>query len=66
MRSQTSAIIDYLATGKSLTPLLALDRFSCFRLAARISDLRRAGHRISCELVKMGNGKRVGRYRLVR
>lgn len=29
-RSQTDRILDYLLTGKSITPLEALDLFGCF------------------------------------
>ena len=44
--TQTQRILIYLKTGKSLTPIEALQKFGCFRLAARISDLRRDGHKI--------------------
>ena len=44
--TQTQRILIYLKTGKSLTPLEALNKFGCFRLAARIADLRRDGHTI--------------------
>lgn len=62
-RSQEARIIEYLATGKPLTPLLALKRWGCLRLGARISDLRRAGHKIPSELVER-RGKRFAEYRL--
>ena len=42
--TQTQRILIYLKTGKSLTPLEALQKFGCLRLAARIADLRRDGH----------------------
>jgi hypothetical protein len=44
--TQTQRILIYLKTGKSLTPLEALQKFGCLRLAARIADLRRDGHTI--------------------
>ena len=44
--TQTQRILIYLKTGKSLTPLEALNKFGCFRLAARINDLRSQGHTI--------------------
>ena len=44
--TQTQRILIYLKTGKSLTPLEALNKFGCFRLAARIADLRSQGHTI--------------------
>ena len=37
----------------------------CFRLAARIADLRAAGHDIHSEMVTTDSGKRVARYTLV-
>ena len=63
MRSQCNAIIDYLATGRSLTPLEALRRWGCFRLGARVWDLKRQGHRIHSSMVERA-GKRFASYRL--
>jgi hypothetical protein len=42
---------------------MALDKYGCLRLAARINDLRERGHRIDTEIVKVGD-KRFARYRL--
>ena len=64
-RSQGQKIIDYLATGRGLTPLVALQRFSCFRLGARILELKRQGHPITSRLVKRGETY-VALYRLER
>ena len=50
--TQTQRILIYLKTGKSLTPLEALNKFGCFRLAARIADLRRDGHTIWTKYVQ--------------
>ena len=63
--NQTAAILAHLETGATLTPLEALDRFGCFRLGARIWDLRRAGWEIEATMVPVGNGKRVASYRLL-
>ena len=52
--SQSTAILKYLQTGRSFTPLMALDRWGVFRLAARVRDLRAAGHRIETHIVKRG------------
>ena len=46
MKSQCDVILQHLKSGKSLTPLDALRLYGCFRLAARIHDLRCAGHDI--------------------
>jgi hypothetical protein len=64
-RSQNDRILCYLATGKPLTPLVALQRFGCFRLGARIWELKQQRHPIKSRLVKRG-GARVAEYRLVR
>jgi hypothetical protein len=42
--SQAARILDYLKTGKHLTPVEAQVNFGCFRLAARVDDLRKKGH----------------------
>lgn len=41
--SQTEKIKNALMEGEVLTPLDALERFGCFRLGARIWELRQAG-----------------------
>lgn len=61
--SQAAAILDYLRSGRELTPLEALDKFACFRLAARIEGLRAAGHAIDTR-IETRNGKRYAAYRL--
>lgn len=61
--SQNNAILDYLQEGNSLTSLEALNKFQCFRLASRISDLKSAGHKIYPHPVKdERTGKRYVRY----
>jgi hypothetical protein len=63
--SQVSAIARLLAERPDgITALDALREAGCMRLAARISDLRAAGHDIDSEMVTVGSGKRVARYRL--
>ena len=62
--TQAKGILDALKRGEALTPLDALDRFGCFRLGARIWDLKRAGHLIATEWETDGR-KRWARYRLV-
>lgn len=66
MRStaQSRLILSHLEAGKAITPLDALREYGCFRLGARIWDLRRAGHNIISNMVDVGNGKRVAEYRL--
>ena len=38
--TQSELILNWLLTGKTLTPMEALREFGCFRLAARIGELR--------------------------
>jgi hypothetical protein len=59
--SQCSLILEHLTHGRTLTPIQALEMFSCFRLAARIEQLRSRGHLIDCELIEE-NGKSFARY----
>lgn len=63
--SQNEAIKAALLSGRSLTPLDALQDFGCFRLAARVADLRREGMDIECA-TETKNGKRYARYFLRR
>ena len=60
--SQNKQIADYLNKGKKLTTLDALSKFGCFRLAARISDLRNDGMNIKTTIVKLKNKKQVAQY----
>ena len=62
--SQTKMIKAALENGAALTPLDALERFGCFRLGARIKELRDAGMAIETRMVKRGEA-RVAEYRLV-
>lgn len=48
---QTDAILEHLKSGKSLTGLEALNVYQCFRLAARIKDLRAEGYDIKTETI---------------
>lgn len=63
-KAQADAILADLKAGHALTPQDALRKFQCFRLAARIHELRRSGHNISMELGTDGE-KRWAIYRLV-
>ena len=60
--SQNALIKGWLLNGYSLTQLEALTQFGCFRLAARIANLRDEGLHIITEMVTLENGKRVARY----
>ena len=60
--SQNALIKGWLLNGYSLTQLEALTQFGCFRLAARIADLRDKGLNVVTDMVTLENGKRVARY----
>jgi len=59
--SQNALIKGWLLNGNSLTTLDALNMFGCFRLSARIANLREEGYDIVTEMVTI-NDKRIARY----
>lgn len=61
--SQNALIKGWLLNGKSITPMEALNMFGCFRLSARIADLREEGLAVVTDMVTI-NDKRVARYYL--
>ena len=63
--SQNALIKGWLLNGYSLTTLEALNMFGCFRLSARIADLKDQGLPVVAEMVVI-NDKRVARYYLQR
>lgn len=60
--SQSERILKWLSSGNTLTPLQALEQFGCFRLAARIADLKKEGHDIIMNLVEKYSPDGVIRY----
>ena len=63
-QSQTDKILGYMLTGKSITPLEALEMFRCFRLGARIADIKARGYIVYSEFVTTDSQKKVKRYHL--
>lgn len=63
--SQNALIKGWLLNGKSITPMEALNMFGCFRLSARIANLRDEGLPVVTDMVTI-NDKRVARYYLSR
>ena len=59
--SQNKKILNYLLKGKKLTPIDALEKFGCFRLSARILDLRKEGYDIITENITK-QGKTFAQY----
>ena len=47
--TQCERILGYMERFGSISPAEAFDDLGCFRLAARIADLKAAGHRIVSE-----------------
>jgi hypothetical protein len=60
--TQLKLIKKHLLSGKGLTPLYALQYFGCYRLSARIHDLRQTMNIKTNNVIS--NGKRFARYTL--
>jgi hypothetical protein len=58
--TQSKVILDHLLSGRPLTALDALNEYGCFRLAARIHELRKE-YEIE-EVMVERNGKRYASY----
>lgn len=65
IQAQQDKILAHLESGKPITPIDALREYGCFRLGARIWDLRRSGHNIITNIITAG-GKHFAEYRLVK
>lgn len=63
-KTQNQMILEYLKSGKSITPLTALNKFGCFRLSARILNLREQGHAIITKNITR-QGKTFAEYSLM-
>ena len=53
--TQAERVLDYMAKHGSVTQFEALKELGVMRLASRISDLRKHGHDITSEMVKVEN-----------
>ena len=63
MKSQTEQIRRHLERGHWVTSIVALNKWGCLRLAARIKNLRDEGMAIVTEYVHR-NGKHFAKYHL--
>lgn len=54
-------LLRHLREHRSITPMEALEEFGCYRLAARIHDLRTAGHPIHT-IMTAHDGDRYAKY----
>lgn len=64
-RAQREHILDHLMACNTITPVEALDLFGCFRLGARIWELKQpahGSHQIITKMVMLDGGKRVAEY----
>jgi hypothetical protein len=53
--NQNTQILEHLQSGKSITPIDALNMFGCFRLGARIYDLKQQGYDIQTKIINNAN-----------
>ena len=60
--TQNDMVLSHLQKGLTLTPMQALTRFRTSRLAARVNDLKRAGHDIQKVMIRTNTGARVAQY----
>jgi hypothetical protein len=63
--TQAGRILAYLREGHRITALEALELFQCFRLAARVHELRREGWQIIERTVETASGKRIAEYSII-
>jgi hypothetical protein len=66
---KTKSIIEklesWLNRGYAITPIQALNKWGCFRLGARIHDLRKMGYMIQT-INQQANGKTFAKYKLTK
>lgn len=70
-QTQEARILAHLESGKTITPLVALDLYGCFRLGARCWNLKEGEfdgvkHPIKSRMITLPNKKRVAEYYLER
>lgn len=65
MDSHVKEILRYLQNGNSITQLEALAKFGCFRLGARIWDIKKMGYKVGKDNLKLPNGKYIAEYKLI-
>lgn len=53
--SQTRAILAYMKAGNGITPMDALTLCGCFRLSARIAEIKKLGYAVKTENVKVAS-----------
>ena len=56
--TQNQMVLIALQMGQKVTPLIALRRFGCFRLGARIYDLKQKGYKIASRMIETSRGSK--------
>ena len=51
--SQETQILAYMREHKTITPVDAYREIGCLRLAARIADIERSGHKVTRQRIKV-------------
>lgn len=49
-KTQKESVLEYMRANKTITPMEALGKFGCFRLAAVIWELRNDGYNIETKI----------------
>lgn len=65
MKSQNEKILKAMQCGW-ITPIYALKAFGCMRLAARVADLKAAGHAIKSKWINSFSGARYKAYAIAK
>lgn len=67
-QTQVQLILDYIDEFGSITPLEAIRDIGCYRLSARIADIKKLGYPVQTELIavknRRGTQSKVARYSL--
>lgn len=63
-KSQSENILIHLFRHGSITPIEALNLYGCFRLGARIFDLKKMGINIETEIIQKGK-KQFANYKYI-
>ena len=62
--SQTDAILKHLKRDRTITGMEALAMYDCWRLPARILELREMGWNIITGMITTSKGKHIAKYTL--
>jgi hypothetical protein len=64
--TQQELILEHLVRYGSITPLEALRLYGCFRLGARIWELKQDGYIIETEMIVIQGNKTIAKYKLIK